>query len=179
MTRKKTTHPPMRVSARGRTNEGRPTTYDEGLATELLNWMAEGKTVRSWCKANGVGQTTVAQWRRAHKEFAKLYAQAREDQGDAIADMAVDDSMDMNVPSDQKRIIVDTRKWFASKMRPKIYGDKVTSEVTGPDGAPLSTQLDADGVIDSLIALATEHPVAAEPLRRLLQKALDAIPGPR
>ena len=50
---------------------------------------------------------------------------------DAIADMAVNDSLDMEMPSDHKRIVVDTQTWFASKMRPRVYGDKV--EVTGKD----------------------------------------------
>lgn len=166
------------VPDRPRSRDGRPTTYNETLAGTLLDWMAEGKTVRSWCKANDVGQTTIAQWRRAHPEFAKLYAQAREDQGDAIADMAVDESLDMDMPSDQKRIVVDTRKWFASKMRPKVYGDKLTSEVTGPNGAPIQAQLDADAVVDGLVALAIEYPITALPLRALLQKALDKIPIP-
>ena len=35
------------------------------------------------------------------------------------------------------RLKVDTRKWLLSKALPKIYGDKLTAEVTGKDGAPL------------------------------------------
>jgi hypothetical protein len=37
----------------------------------------------------------------------------------------------------QVRLQVDTRKWAASKILPKQYGDKVQQEVTGADGAPL------------------------------------------
>jgi hypothetical protein len=37
-----------------------------------------------------------------------------------------------------KRIQVDTRKWYLSKVLPKIYGDKVTQEITGADGGPIS-----------------------------------------
>src|SRR5258708_21712114 len=32
---------------------------------------------------------------------------------------------------------VDARKWLMSKMAPKKYGDKITQEVTGKDGAAL------------------------------------------
>jgi hypothetical protein len=32
---------------------------------------------------------------------------------------------------------VDTRKWLLAKPLPKIYGDKLTAEVTGKDGAAL------------------------------------------
>jgi hypothetical protein len=38
------------------------------------------------------------------------------------------------------RLRVDTRKWLLSKALPKIYGDKLTAELTGKDGAPLEPQ---------------------------------------
>ena len=38
----------------------------------------------------------------------------------------------------RSRLRVDTRKWLASKVIPKIYGDKVHQEVTGADGQPLT-----------------------------------------
>lgn len=37
-----------------------------------------------------------------------------------------------------KRLQVDTRKWYLSKVLPKIYGDRVTQEITGADGGPIS-----------------------------------------
>lgn len=36
-----------------------------------------------------------------------------------------------------KRLQVDTLKWKLSKMLPKIYGDKVTQEITGANGGPV------------------------------------------
>ena len=35
------------------------------------------------------------------------------------------------------RLKVDTRKWLLSKALPKIYGDRVSAEITGKDGAPI------------------------------------------
>lgn len=37
-----------------------------------------------------------------------------------------------------KRLQVDTRKWYLAKVLPKIYGDRVTQEITGADGGPIS-----------------------------------------
>jgi len=37
-----------------------------------------------------------------------------------------------------KRVQIDTRKWMLSKMLPKVYGDKVTTEHTGADGGPIT-----------------------------------------
>lgn len=36
------------------------------------------------------------------------------------------------------RLQIDTRKWMLSKMLPKIYGDKVTQELTGSGGGPIT-----------------------------------------
>ncbi len=37
-----------------------------------------------------------------------------------------------------KRVQIDTRKWMLSKMLPKVYGDKVTTEHTGAGGGPIT-----------------------------------------
>lgn len=37
----------------------------------------------------------------------------------------------------RSRLRVDTRKWLLSKALPKIYGDKITTEHSGPDGGPI------------------------------------------
>src|ERR1700757_750456 len=43
---------------------------------------------------------------------------------------------------EHRRLRVDTRKWMLAKALPKIYGDKLTAEVTGKDGAPLNEPID-------------------------------------
>jgi len=35
------------------------------------------------------------------------------------------------------RLQVDARKWIASKLLPKVYGDKVSHEHGGPDGGAI------------------------------------------
>jgi len=37
------------------------------------------------------------------------------------------------------RLRVDSRKWYASKVLPKIYGDKLAKELSGPNGGPIET----------------------------------------
>lgn len=37
------------------------------------------------------------------------------------------------------RLRIDTRKWLASKLKPKKYGDKI--EHSGPEGGPLVVQV--------------------------------------
>jgi hypothetical protein len=44
---------------------------------------------------------------------------------------------------DRSRLMVDTRKWLLSKMFPKKYGDRVATELSGPDDGP---NADGDGI---------------------------------
>ena len=40
----------------------------------------------------------------------------------------------------RSRLRVDSRKWMLSKMIPKIYGDRLVTELTGKDGGPVEIQ---------------------------------------
>jgi hypothetical protein len=42
---------------------------------------------------------------------------------------------------DRSRLMMDARKWLASKLAPKKYGDKVAAELSGPDGGPIQEHL--------------------------------------
>jgi hypothetical protein len=39
------------------------------------------------------------------------------------------------------RLKVDTRKWYLSKMLPKVYGDRIATEVRGRDGGPIEKEI--------------------------------------
>jgi len=40
----------------------------------------------------------------------------------------------------RSRVRIDTRKWLASKLKPKKYGDKVDLTHGGPDGGPIKIE---------------------------------------
>ena len=76
---------------------------------------------------------TVFNWRRAHPEFLEQYTRAREDQADALAEEMLDVARSApRAKSSEEvqgyRLLVDTLKWRASKMKPRSYGDKLTLE---------------------------------------------------
>ena len=88
------------------------------------------------------GVSTVYRWLSLHDEFRDKYARARDDQADTLADeiIAIADEQhevvsetgkvfDPEVNRDKLR--VDARKWIASKLKPKKYGDKTEVEHTG------------------------------------------------
>jgi hypothetical protein len=90
--------------------------------------------------------------------FSSKYARAREIQAHSLADDQVEiadngsnDWMERNDPENpgwlangehlqRSRLRFDARKWAASKILPKVYGDKVTQEHTGADGGPIQLQ---------------------------------------
>lgn len=87
-------------------------------------------------------KTAVLGWLADHPGFAAQYAHARDMQADhyveetlEIADLAT--SEDYQVA----RLRVDARKWFASKLAPKKYGDRVHTELTGKDGGPIQSEV--------------------------------------
>ena len=102
---------------------------------------------------------TIFNWMRVHQEFLEQYARAKEAQADALAeellDIADDGSNDWMEVHDRdntgwkangeaiqrSRLRVDTRKWIASKLKPKKYGDKLTQEHSGPDGGPIRAEV--------------------------------------
>jgi hypothetical protein len=60
---------------------------------------------------------------------------------DISDDTSKDNSFAGSVAVARARLRIDARKWLASKLAPKKYGDKLAAEVSGPDGGPVNTSL--------------------------------------
>lgn len=102
-------------------------------------------------------RVTVSRWMLDNEEFRIKYARAREIQAEWLADelhdIAEDDSRDVygelqmpnSVAVQRAKLRIDTRKWTASKLLPKKYGDRVTQEHTG------------SVTLESLVAAAVGH----------------------
>lgn len=103
------------------------------------------KGLRAVSKEAGVGITFLLEWLRNDSEFAAQYARAKQEQADIlfeeileIADETSNDTIHVpgknggegyDVPNkewiDRSKLRVDARKWAASKLAPKKYGDKM------------------------------------------------------
>jgi hypothetical protein len=64
---------------------------------------------------------------------------AREIQGHARADMAVHSALEAR-DAGLGRLAYDALKWHASKLVPKVYGDKTEVVVAGPNGGPVQSE---------------------------------------
>jgi hypothetical protein len=130
---------------------GRPSKYTEELGKQICDELIVGRSLRSICKEEWApGLTTVIRWLVDNEPFRLHYTRAREQQAELMADELIeiaDDGTNDYVELQKKngtvvlcdnehinrsRLRVDARKWAASKLLPKKYGDKVA--VTDPEG---------------------------------------------
>ena len=122
---------------------GRPTMYSMKLALEICDRLADGKSLKEICKdENMPKKTAVYEWLLRHKEFADMYARAREDQADSLADeiTAIADADPAVILDDKgkprldsafvqwQKNRVDARKWVAAKLKPRKYSDRITHQ---------------------------------------------------
>lgn len=135
---------------------GRPTTYSDESAAEIIERMCEGESLRSICRdAHMPVMSTVMLWKVRNPEFSNQYESAMQSRAqhlfDELLEIADDSSRDKIVDENgnerantevvgRSRLRVDTRKWALSKMLPKVYGDKVEQIVSNPEGESFRTQ---------------------------------------
>lgn len=133
---------------------GRPSDYTPEIATHICNRMIEGESLRAICRDPDLPDAgTVLRWASRYPEFRLQYddamAQRAESMFEDILNIADETSRDTIITDtgekpnsewiSRSRLRVDARKWMLSKMMPKRYGDKITQEVSGIDGAPIES----------------------------------------
>jgi hypothetical protein len=150
----------VKANAKVKRKPGRP--YGTGRlrtpenADRVCDLLEQGRTLRQIAKELGfVSEAEIVRWgndRERALEFTQRYARAMVARWERMADETIDIAHefvkeDVNGHTDtgrvqQLRLQIDTRKWLLSKVLPKKYGDKVTTEVTGDPNAPLLTRIE-------------------------------------
>lgn len=118
---------------------GRPSKFTPVLAERLLSLVIEhGSLARALASASDLPvERTVYRWLAENEEFRQDYVRAREAGDEPVADEMERIVYDPELPSDQKRVMVDTLKWLLARRAPKKWGDKVAHELTGAGGGPM------------------------------------------
>jgi len=115
-------------------------TYSEEMVKKICELIADGNALHQISKMEGMpGNSAIYSWLEKYPSFAEQYARAREKQADLFAAQIVtiaDTATDANIA----RLRMDARKWAASKIAPKKYGDKTMTELTGADGGSIKTE---------------------------------------
>jgi hypothetical protein len=124
---------------------GRPSIFTEEIAAKICEEIAtSSKSLKTICSAEDMPSVrTVLSWlsdadkeepKPELREFLHQYARAREAQADFLADEIIEISehteedhtafTGINVIQRDK-LRIEARKWVASKLKPKKYGDKL------------------------------------------------------
>ncbi len=144
-----------RISKRGRVNEGRPTKLTPEIKTEICDRIAKGESLIRILKSDDKfpHYSNVREAIKKDLQFRDDYAHAKEEMADYLAqeilDIADDGRNDWTTNDEGKKILdhehvqrsrlrVDTRKWIASKLKPKKYGEKL--ELSGDKENPMQVE---------------------------------------
>ena len=121
---------------------GRPIEWSEDnpVWEEVVSRMATGKSLSSVLREPGMPPwATFNRMLRSNEQLRVAYDKAVQDRADKLADEIIELS-DAEMPEglkgpeasawvQQKRLQVDARKWVASKLKPRTYGDRIDVSV--------------------------------------------------
>jgi hypothetical protein len=159
------------------------------LAAEICKRLANRESLRRICEdLHMPPESSVRQWVIDDVEgFAAQYARARDVALDAMADevLEISDTPQLGEKTkssalgvevtegdmiEHRRLRVDSRKWYLSKLAPKRYGDRLALEHSGTDGKALIPPTDPEhaskllaDLVGRLGALARSGPSVVAP----------------
>jgi hypothetical protein len=158
---------------------GRPSIYSQELADKICEQIVQGYSMRTICKADDMPcVATIFSWFRTNQPFLEQYEKAKEMQADMLAedllDIADDGTNDwmekygkdgenlgyqVNGEHIQRsRLRVDTRKWIASKLKAKKYGDRVIQQ-GDKDADPIQHSHSITSILQSIDGKSSGLPV--------------------
>jgi hypothetical protein len=118
--------------------------YSPELVGIICERLANGESLRQICRDTDMPAIgTFMRWCNENKDLQEHYARAINIRADLIFD-EIEDIASAAITADNpneiagRRLLVDTQKWRLARMSPKKYGDRISTEVSGPDGAPVS-----------------------------------------
>ena len=112
--------------------------YATDEVTEIQEKVVEaiqtGRSLRQVCQDEGMPDfRTVQRWIVSDGQFAVRYARARTAQADTLFDRmeAVEEAVSAGtMDSHAARVVLDSMRWRASKLAPKVYGDRLDVQVS-------------------------------------------------
>lgn len=142
-------------NARARVRRPKGIKFSDAIAEEIFNRMAGGESLRSICRSPGMPVIqTVLRWVNERPDFAESYARATDmralvlcdemleiadtpEIGEEITETAEGTIVKRGDMIAHRRLKVDARKWILAKLSPKKFGERLSQEISGPDGGPV------------------------------------------
>jgi hypothetical protein len=153
--------------------EGRPTDYSQSLQDLICSRLSQGESMKSISRDEDMpAACTLFRWLREHEEFKDQYDIAKEESAESLADEMVDIAdyeagqplmqdgspvmvdgkivMVIDAPGvSHAKLRIDTRKWAASKLKPKKYGEKIQNEIIPGKGVVFNMSFGAKPTDDN------------------------------
>lgn len=115
--------------------KGRPSEYTDTIFNDICDKLADGKSLKSICEKEDMpSKATFYNWINNDKDLLDKYARAKNDGADALADDIqdiADKVLNGSYEPNAGRVAGDLKKWVASKLKPKKYGDKLDMTSNG------------------------------------------------
>lgn len=106
-------------------SKGRPSIYSKKLADEICERIGEGESLRSITRDDAMpAMSQVFRWLSEKADFQEQYTRAKEQQAEVFEEMMLETAR-TEEDVQRARLIVDTMKWTASKLKPKKYGNQI------------------------------------------------------
>ena len=161
---------------------GRPSIYSDKLAATICSRIAEGESLRSICRDDAMPSiASVFLWLSQKPDFSEQYTRAREEQAEAFADEIVaiaDETPELEEVLDRHGNVVDmklhsayvqwqknridARKWTASKLKPKKYGERLNLAGDAESPIKVEAEIKADKLLEALVTNAELRKTAGE-----------------
>jgi len=142
----------------------------EAICAEL----SLGQSVRAACVGAGISQRVLWDWLASDAELMRQYLRARELCIDAYAEEIIeisdDASRDTYIDEKGEEVIdreviarsqlrIEARKWYASRLAPKKYGDKLSAASEGSEaGKPIAHRIEVAFVATEVSPMASPGP---------------------
>lgn len=127
-------------------DQAKPDPQDVPEADKVMAILAKiesGESERAACEAVGMNRMTFRS-RALKLGAASQYAEATS----ALArfqveqlEVVIEKAERGEIDHQTARLVMDARKWMASKLFPRQWGDKITQEHTGANGGPIQSEV--------------------------------------
>lgn len=133
----------------------------------IMAQLEMGRSLVQVCKDDGMpDRETVSRWMRDEPSYAAKYAYARAMQADTLFSEMADVESKVQagtMDSHAARVVLDSMRWRASKLAPKVYGDRLDVQVSDTrisiSGALQAAQARLVDVVDATPRLAQTNNV--------------------
>lgn len=118
------------------------TAFIPAFADEIVERVSDGEDVLSVLRELEIRFVDMARWLQLNETFRLAYEKARENAAHRFISEIVTIADSARGKGEVEKIMIDARKWLASKVLSKMYGEKITH--AGDAESPLVTKLVSD-----------------------------------